>query len=228
MAANDQMNGVRTPNIADTSNMQDMTASGSNPPEQASQTAQHAQQAVGQVAQQAQQQASQVAQQVKSGATRQINQQKQAAAQAVDHVAQTTSQFSQHLRQNNQGAVADVVDHAADQMKNVSSYLRSNDLEDILDDARDLARRQPVLFLGGAFLLGALAARFLKSSGSQARRGRSRSSSYSGASRGGQYQYPNANWRPGNYVDEQPMRSQAGGYGYGYDPLRQSYQQRGR
>jgi hypothetical protein len=40
-----------------------------------------------------------------------------------------------------------------------------------VSEAEDFARRQPALFLGGAFALGLLGARFLKSSGQQASQG---------------------------------------------------------
>ena len=42
-------------------------------------------------------------------------------------------------------------------------YLRGKDFDRMVDDLEGFARRQPALFLGGAFMLGLLAARFLKS-----------------------------------------------------------------
>src|SRR5579862_3977489 len=168
MTTSDQLNGVGAPDSTNPTQ-----TSGGSQPDQARQVAQQAQQSASQVAQQVGRQASQIAQQAKSGAAQQFEQQRQNAAQTVDSVAQATGQFSQQLRQNNQWQIADFVDRAADQLQSVSSYMRAHDFNDMVDDANDFARRQPLLFLGGAVALGALAARFLKSSGSRTRRGSS-------------------------------------------------------
>jgi hypothetical protein len=56
------------------------------------------------------------------------------------------------------------MDRAAGGVSEISSYLRDRNVDDMLADAEDFARRQPELFLGGAFALGMLAARFFKSS----------------------------------------------------------------
>src|SRR5262249_48746129 len=54
-------------------------------------------------------------------------------------------------------------DQAAEQIERFSRYLRETDIDDLLYEAQHIARRQPALFLGGAFVLGVLGARFLKS-----------------------------------------------------------------
>ncbi len=59
---------------------------------------------------------------------------------------------------------AQYADRAADQIQRVSGYLGGRDISQIADEAEDWARREPVLALGGAFVLGVLAARFIKSS----------------------------------------------------------------
>ena len=55
----------------------------------------------------------------------------------------------------------------ADKVEQVSGYIGDKDLSEMLSDAEDLAHRNPMLFLGGAFALGVVAARFLKSSSSE-------------------------------------------------------------
>jgi hypothetical protein len=60
-------------------------------------------------------------------------------------------------------AMAGWVDRAAEQVEQLSGYLRGKDLDEIVEEAEGFARRQPALFLGGAFVLGLVAARFLKS-----------------------------------------------------------------
>jgi hypothetical protein len=49
-------------------------------------------------------------------------------------------------------------------MRNFSDQLRQKDVRELMSDVERFAQRQPTLFLGGAFALGLLGARFLKSS----------------------------------------------------------------
>ena len=53
---------------------------------------------------------------------------------------------------------------AANQIDKVASYFERKDLKAMMRDTEDFARRNPAIFLGAAFALGMLAARFLKSS----------------------------------------------------------------
>jgi hypothetical protein len=53
---------------------------------------------------------------------------------------------------------------SAEQLERLSNNLRDKDVNELLQDAQRLARRQPALFIGGSFAVGLLAARFLKSS----------------------------------------------------------------
>jgi hypothetical protein len=59
------------------------------------------------------------------------------------------------------------VDKAADQIENWSRQLREKDIDELLSDVQTLARRQPGVFIGSAFAIGLLGARFLKSSRSE-------------------------------------------------------------
>jgi len=70
----------------------------------------------------------------------------------------------QHLRKGDQAFVADYVDQAAGQIERFAGYLENRSVDELMYDAERFARRQPAMFLGGAFVLGVLAARFLKSS----------------------------------------------------------------
>ena len=53
---------------------------------------------------------------------------------------------------------------AANQIEKVASYFERKDLRAMMSDAEGFARRNPAIFLGVAFGLGMMAARFLKSS----------------------------------------------------------------
>jgi len=119
---------------------------------------------VGQVAGQAQQAAGQVADQARQQMSSRMADQKDRAAEGLTGVAHALRQTSQQLREQDQQAVTGYLESAASQVERISNYLKHNDLGGLIDDVEHFARRQPVLFLGGTFVLGLLGARFLKSS----------------------------------------------------------------
>jgi len=86
------------------------------------------------------------------------------AAEGIGSLAQALRQTSQQLRDQNQTGVTQYLDMAADQVEQFSGYLQTRDVHQIVDQVENIARRQPALFLGAAFALGVLGARFLKSS----------------------------------------------------------------
>jgi hypothetical protein len=67
----------------------------------------------------------------------------------------------------NHEAIAKYVEGAADQIEDWSRRLREKDVDALLSDVQRLARRQPAVFVGSAFALGLVGARFLKSSRQQ-------------------------------------------------------------
>jgi len=148
-----------------------------------------ASQQAGQVADQMKQSAGDVTEQAKQTATSQIAARKDQAAQGLSAVSSSMRQMGDNLRQNDQtSGYAQYVNQAAEQVDRFSGYLQHHDARDIMADAEDWARRNPALFLGGAFALGLLASRFLKSGmGRQSRSSGSWQSGQSGQSR--QYRY---------------------------------------
>jgi len=150
------------------------------------------------VADQVQQTAGQVADRAQDMATTQANTQLDRAADTVGSVAHAMKQVSQQLRKDNQEQVAGVADLAAGRLNDVAGYLRQQDVGRLIDDVQGVARRQPVLFLGGAFVLGFIGARFLKSSGPSPD---GMSGNYGGGR--GNYQppmyYGRAGYAPGRY-----------------------------
>lgn len=61
---------------------------------------------------------------------------------------------------------AGLIRMSADTIDRMGGYLRNRSVDDILGDAQAYARRRPWWVVGGAFVAGLAAARFLKSSGS--------------------------------------------------------------
>jgi hypothetical protein len=117
------------------------------------QTKQKAQELAGQVQQKA-------TQRVESGLAKGKTQ----AAQTLNTVAESLVVSGQQLRERNQQNVSRFVDQAADKVQRASNYLQNTEVSEIIDTAEEFARRRPGLFLTGAFALGLLGARFLKSS----------------------------------------------------------------
>jgi len=130
--------------------------------------ADQAKETAGQVADQTKQAARQVVDQARDQATSKLGTQKDNAAAGLNSVAQALRQTGQHLREQDQTGVTSYIDGAADQVEQLSSYLQNHDIGQLVDDVEYFARRRPALFVGGAFLLGILGARFLKSTRQQA------------------------------------------------------------
>ena len=83
------------------------------------------------------------------------------AASDLGDVANALRQTSKQLEGN---SVAPYVAKAAEQLERASSYVRTADPNEIRRGVESFARREPLLFIGGAFALGMVMARFLKAS----------------------------------------------------------------
>ena len=86
------------------------------------------------------------------------------AAEQIGGIGGALHRTSEQLRYEDQARVADVTDSVGRQLDRVAGYLRDSDGRTIARDIESLARRQPALVFAGAFALGLVAARFLKSS----------------------------------------------------------------
>jgi hypothetical protein len=88
------------------------------------------------------------------------------AATGVASVADSIRRVSTDM-ETEQPQIAEFALTAADQAEALAGYLRENDVRQIIGSVEGFARRQPLLFLGGAFLLGMAASRFIKAAGGQ-------------------------------------------------------------
>ncbi len=107
--------------------------------------------------------------QAKNKAVGIIDEKKSSLTSGLNDVADTIRKVGENLREaDNQTSIGKMTsqygENIAGTIENFSSYLDEARLNDIRRDVEDFARRQPLLFAGGAFALGLLAARFLKSS----------------------------------------------------------------
>jgi len=117
-----------------------------------------------QVAQQAGEKAGQVVEQVRDQVKSQLSERKEQAAGGLGTVAQALRQTGETLRTGQQAGVAQAADSAAQFVDQVSGYLRDKDIDDLVGEVENFARTNPAVFLGSAFVVGFMAARFLKSS----------------------------------------------------------------
>jgi hypothetical protein len=101
---------------------------------------------------------------VKEKASAQINTQKDRATDGIGNVVDAVRNATRQLREQNHGTLADYIERSASQLERLSTGLRNKDVAELFRDAQNLARRQPAVFVGSAFTLGLLSARFLKSS----------------------------------------------------------------
>lgn len=108
---------------------------------------------------------------VRERATAQLATQKDKATDGLGTVAQAVRGTTEHLRTHQHEAVANYAEKAAEQIERFSQRLKEKDITELLNDAQQIARRQPALFIGGAFAIGLLGARFLKSSANDAETG---------------------------------------------------------
>lgn len=119
--------------------------------------------------------ATEVVGQAKEKASSLIGEQKNHLAAGIGTVADSIREIGENLQHETAGGETNQVaafagkygGSLAEQVEKISQYVEDRDLGELARDAEQFARRNPTLFVGGAFALGILAARFLKSSTSR-------------------------------------------------------------
>lgn len=97
----------------------------------------------------------------------QVDRGRDQAANGLEYVAESLRRMTSDM-QVEQPAIANAAETASDQAERIATYLREHDARRIFGNVEDFGRRQPLLFLGGAFVLGLAASRFIKAAtGSQ-------------------------------------------------------------
>jgi hypothetical protein len=115
------------------------------------------------MASQAKQQTGELKSKAKEQATSRVSEQKDRAAQTLGSVATAVTQVSNQLRSDNP-SIAQAVDTFGQKLQTWSDNLSTQDVSDLMQRAERFARQNPTAFLAGAFAIGFLGARFLKSS----------------------------------------------------------------
>ena len=108
-----------------------------------------------------------VADGVRDEAERFFDEHKGRLGERVQRVGKGINQAAHALRAVRAEGLAEAVDSAAGRFDEVSQYLDERSLGDLVSDAGEFVRRNPAPVVGGLFLTGFLAARFVKASASR-------------------------------------------------------------
>ena len=105
----------------------------------------------------------------KTNTSAKIEEQKTTLSSGLSNVAENVRKLGEGLSTGEQADpvsrfARDYSGAAADKLETVADYFNSHDLRAIYRDTDSFARQTPAIVVGGAFALGFLAARFLKSS----------------------------------------------------------------
>jgi hypothetical protein len=100
----------------------------------------------------------------RKSAENQISGGKDRIAEGLGSVAKAIRHTGEELRSKDEAGLTEYVTRAAAQVETASEYLKDRSLSEVLEDVGSFARREPAMFLGGAFVLGLIGGRFLKSS----------------------------------------------------------------
>lgn len=118
--------------------------------------------------------------QVRQQATDQIASQKERVADTLDTVALLLHEAGEHATKEDKAMIAGYADKASGQVTHWSEKLRDQDVTQLLEETKQLARRQPLLFFSGALAAGFIGSRFFRSSTQQAEQAKESDSSTGG------------------------------------------------
>jgi hypothetical protein len=102
-------------------------------------------------------------QRLKEDGRRTLEQRKRSAADRVDEIAQAIGRTGEQFSAN-EPTLADLASRLAGTVGNLATRLREGSIDDLVDDTRAFARRNPSLFIAGGMLAGFALARFVKAS----------------------------------------------------------------
>jgi exonuclease VII small subunit len=100
-------------------------------------------------------------QRLKQDGRQTLEQRKRSAADHINDIAQALERAAAQLEE----PLASYTNRAALGVGNLATRLREGSIDDLVEDTRQLARRNPVLFLAGGVAIGFALSRFIKASG---------------------------------------------------------------
>jgi hypothetical protein len=94
-----------------------------------------------------------------------LSSRKERLVEQLNDTAGALRETGAQMDENNRSA--DLVRMSARKIEQLGGYLGSREIDDIMDDLQQYARSKPWMIMGGAFVLGIAAARFIKAGGRQ-------------------------------------------------------------
>jgi hypothetical protein len=107
---------------------------------------------------------SEVVDKAKQAGQQQLDSGKQTAAAQVQKVAGVFDQASSQLRQDDLPKFAEYASEIGSTIKNFADNLQHRSIDDLVNDTRAFARRNPTMFLLSSIAVGVAISRFLKAS----------------------------------------------------------------
>jgi hypothetical protein len=147
--------------------------------------------------------ASDMAREVNDQARSTLESGKAQAADAVERTSAALDETAANLAAEGQESLAQVAGMLSGQLSGLAHALESRSLDDLVGEARNLAHRNPGLFLAGGVALGIALSRFFKAS-------REQTSSYGYGGGSGQADYGSGYGQPDRYGTSAGMGSGAG------------------
>lgn len=132
--------------------------------EAATPTGERARQPAGEVREWAAENAAELARQARERGRRFVEQQSHSAADGARDVADALRGTGEDLSRRGRPELAEYLNQAADGLSRLSDRLARGDVDAMLQEASETARRHPAALFGGAIAAGFLVSRFLKSS----------------------------------------------------------------
>lgn len=115
----------------------------------------------------------------KQKATQALDQNRETAADEVEGLASAARAAASNLSEQDKEGLSQYVTELADNVGSLASGLRNKNVDQLIHDAKDIAHKNPALFIGGSIAIGLGLSRFAKASShhSESRASESRQSS---------------------------------------------------
>lgn len=121
--------------------------------------------AAGQAIDQTKRKAAEYARTAKQRGIEIIDQQKHQVAEQLHTAGAAAHRAADKFREERDDNIAGYIDAVGDEVDRAASYLDQRNLQSLVRESQQFARREPEWFLGGMFLAGLAVTRFLKASG---------------------------------------------------------------
>lgn len=132
--------------------------------QEARETKEETKQVVKDAARQVKDEAKRARRHAKERSRRMLEEGRERASRGLGDLGAAFRSAADTLEERGKERTGHLADYVAEQAEDASRYLGDRDVKGILREAREFARRQPAVVLGGLFLVGVGVARFLKAS----------------------------------------------------------------